>query len=224
MTQEIEGYLSSVKRWMFGMPRKVKKGIIEELRGHIMESAQVMGGPSAIESVVRGMEPPRKMAKRYKQIYGYGLFFKILFVIIIIFLSIWTVPVWEVAIPDFSTTFVFLILIVILFLVGSKAGKRMALVIGFSAFLTRFIVLGLIAAAAGEYGIIQGGGAFVFFLSSVLLVLIAYLPARTIEKWEERKAWDIPMPQPYETSNCPRCEAIIPVNSKFCQECGGRVY
>jgi len=224
MTQEMERYLKSVKRWMFGMPRKTKKGIIDELRSHITESALAMGGPSAIEAVLRVLDPPRKTAKRYKQIYGYGLLFKVLFVIIIIFLSIWTVPIWEVVNPDFSTTFVFLILIVVLFLVGSKAGKRMALIGGISAFMTRFIILGLIAAIAGEHGIVQGGSAFVFFLASVLLVIVAYLPARTLEKWEERKAFDFPLPEPYETSNCPRCDASIPSNAKFCLECGGRIY
>ena len=224
MTQEMERSLSRVKLRMFGMPRKTKKGIIEELRGHIIESANAMDGPAAIEDVVRDMDPPRKMAKMYKQIYGYGLLFKVFFVIVTIVLSILTVPVWEVVNPNFSTTFIFLILIVFLFLVGSKAGKRMGLAVGISAFLTRFIVLGLIAAAAGEHGIIQGGGTFVFFLSSILLVLIAYLPARSIEKWGEKKAWDLPLPQPYETENCPRCEAVIPANSKFCPECGGRVY
>lgn len=224
MTQEMERYLKNVKRWMFGMPRKTKRGVIDELRSHIMESALAMGGPSAIETVLRGMDPPRKTAKRYKQIYGYGLLFKVIFVIIIIFLSIWTVPIWEVVNPDFSTTFVFLILIIVLFLVGSKAGKRMALFGGISAFITRFFILGVIVAIAGEHGIIQGGSGFAFFLSSVLLILVAYLPARTIEKWEERKTFDFPLPEPYETSNCPRCEAIIPVNSKFCSECGGRIY
>jgi hypothetical protein len=203
----MEQYLSSVKLWMFGMPRKAKKGIIGELRAHIIDSSNAQGGPASIGYVVSHMESPRKTAKRYKQIYGYGLPLKILFVIITIFLSIWTVPVWEVVNPSFSTTFVFLLLIIFLFFVGSRAGKRMALVTGFSALFTRFIILGLIAAALGENAVVQGGGVFVFLLSSVFLILVAYLPARTIEKWEEKRAWDIPMqsaPQPYPNPYAPQ--------------------
>jgi hypothetical protein len=238
MTQAMERYLSGVKLWMFGMPRKAKKGVVGELRAHIIDSANAQGGPAAIGYVVSQMESPRKTAKRYKQIYGYGLPLKILFVVITIFLSIWTVPVWEIVNPAFSTTLVFLLLIIFLFFVGSRAGKRMALTVGISALLTRFIILGLIAAALGENGIIQGGGVFVFLLSSILLILVAYLPARTIEKWEEKRAWDIPAasaPHPYQTpyapqpypnpqaNTCPRCGTAIFGATKYCPECGARV-
>lgn len=250
MTQAMERYLSGVKLWMFSMPRKAKKGIVSELRAHIIDSANAQGGPAMIEPIVARMESPRKTAKRYKQIYGYGLPFKILFVLITIFLSIWTLPVWEIVNPNFSTTFVFLILIIFLFFVGSRAGKRMALTVGIAALLTRFIILGLIAAALGENAIIQGGGVFVFLLSSIFVIIVAYLPARTIEKWEAKRAWDIPTqsaPQPYQTpyapqpyptpqphpvpqapyppqvNSCPRCGTAIFGATKYCPECGTRV-
>jgi hypothetical protein len=207
MTQAMERYLSGVKLWMFGMPRKAKKGIVSELRAHIMDSAYAQGGPAMIEPIVAQMESPRKTAKMYKQIYGYGLPLKILFVLITIFLSIWTLPVWEIVNPNFSTTLVFLILILFLFFVGSRAGKRMALTVGISSLLTRFILLGLLAAALGKNAILQGGFVFIFLLSSIFLILVAYLPARTIEKWEEKRAWDIPLqsaPQPYPTPYPPQ--------------------
>ncbi|UCF08756.1 MAG: zinc ribbon domain-containing protein [Thermoplasmata archaeon] len=203
MTQNMERYLSSVKLWMFGMPGKAKKGIVDELRAHIIDSSNAQGDPAAIGYVVSQMESPRKTAKRYKQIYGYGLPLKVLFVIITIFLSIWTVPIWEIVNPNFSTTFVFLLLIIFLFFVGSRAGKKMALTAGISALLTRFIILGLIAAALGEHGIIQGGGLFLFLLSSILLILVAYQPARTIEKWEQRRLWDVPFPYPAQPVPAP---------------------
>lgn len=234
MTQEMERYLSSVKLWMFGMPRKAKKGIINELRAHIIDTSNAQGGPAMIEPIVAQMESPRRTARMYKQIYGYGLPLKILFVLITIFLSIWTVPIWEIVNPSFSTTLVFLLLIIFLFFVGSKAGKRMALTAGIAALLTRFIILGLIAAALGENGVLQGGGVFVFLLSSILLILVAYLPARTIEKWEERKAWDIPLRSPTSpyaqqlypetrASPCKRCGTAIFETTKYCPECGTRV-
>lgn len=224
MSAEMERYLSRVKLWMFSMPRKARKGIIDELRSHIMDSAQALGGPEMVGEVLAGMDSPRKTAKMYKRIYGYGLPFKVLFVLATIFFSILTVPVWQVAVPSFNTNFWFLILIVLLFFVGSRAGKRMGLTVGISAFLTRLIVLGIIAGLFGERGVIQGGGMFAYFLASLLLIVIAYLPARSIEKWEERKAWDIPMTEPIEARECPRCSAAIPTDSKFCLECGGRVW
>jgi hypothetical protein len=80
------------------------------------------------------------------------MLFKIFFVLTAIFLAIWTVPIWELVNSNFSTTFIFLILVVFLFYVGSRAGKRMALTLSISAIMTRFIIVGLIAAAAGEHG------------------------------------------------------------------------
>lgn len=198
MSEEMNRYLKNVKLWMFGMSRKTVKGIIQELQNHIVESAHAMGGPSTVDTVVSGMLPPRKMAKMYKQIYGYGMLFKVIFIIIIIFLSIWTVPIWEVANPNFSTNFVFLILIFVLFFVGSKAGIRMALVAGFSAFITRFIILGLIAAIAGEHGIIQGGAMFAFLLASALLILVAFLPEEQSRSGRREKHWN------YHYPNCMR--------------------
>ncbi|UCE36486.1 MAG: zinc ribbon domain-containing protein [Thermoplasmata archaeon] len=224
MTQETERYLSRVKLWMFSMPRKTRKGIIQELRSHIVESAQAAGGPEMESTVIAEMDSPRKAAKMYKQIYGYGLPFRILFIFIVIFLSILTVPVWELRFPDFSTGFMFLLLILVLFYIGSKAGKKMALGVGITAMLTRFIFLGLIASGLGEQGIIQGGGGFLFFLSSVLLIPISYLPARALQKWEEKGSYDIPPSNYNETRKCPRCEASISTTSKFCSECGGRVW
>lgn len=224
MSQEMERYLSKVKLWMFAMPGKARRGVIDELRSHIIDSAWALGGPEMAGQVVAGMDSPRKTAKGYKRIYGYGLPFKILFVLITIFLSVLTVPIWQVAIPNFNTNFWFLILILLLFFVGSRAGRRIGLLVGITAFLTRLIVLGLITAAVGEHGVIQGSGLFAYFLASLILIFIAYLPARTLEKWEERKAWDIPMVELNETRECPRCDATIPFNSKFCAECGGRVW
>lgn len=223
MTQEMERYLSGVKVWMFSMPGKAKKGVLMELRNHIMESAAVMGGPTFEGTVISNMDSPRKTAKRYREIYGYNLFFKIIFVLIAIFLAIWTVPVWEVINPSFSTSFIFLLLVIFLFYTGSRAGKRMALTLSLSAIVTRVLIVGLIAAAAGEHGVIQGGGVLMFLLSSLLLIPIAYFPARVVEKWEEKKYWMAPVAQPVETRPCPRCGLANPTNSKFCNECGSRV-
>jgi hypothetical protein len=182
-----------------------------------------MGGPTWEQNILSQMDSPRKTAKRYKEIYGYNMLFKIFFVLTAIFLAIWTVPIWEIVNPNFSTTFIFLILVIFLFYVGSRAGKRMALTLSISAIMTRFIIVGLIAAAAGEHGVIQGSGVFVFLLSSLLLIPIAYLPAKVIEKWGERRYWPPVIPQANETRSCPRCGILIPLQSKFCNECGNRV-
>jgi hypothetical protein len=224
MTQEMDRYLNGVKLWMFTTPRKAKKGVLLELGNHIMESAAAMGGPGFEGAVISHMDSPRKTAKRYKEIYGYNLFFKIIFVVIAIFLAIWTVPIWELVNPNFSTSFIFLILVIFLFYIGSRAGKRMALTLSISAIITRVLIVGLIAAAAGENGVIQGGGVFMFLISSLLLIPIAYLPARVVEKWEEKKYWPAPVAQSFETRPCPRCGLANPSSSKFCNECGSRVW
>ena len=224
MNPETERYLSRVKLLMFSMPKKAKIGVIQELRSHIVDSAMAMGGPTWEQNVLSQMDSPRKTTKRYKEIYGYNMLFKIFFVLTAIFLAIWTVPIWEIVNSNFSTKFIFLILVVFLFYVGSRAGKRMALTLSISAITTRFIIVGLIAAAAGEHGVIQGSGVFVFLLSSLLLIPIAYLPAKVIEKWGERGYWPPVAPQSHESRSCPRCGILIPLKSKFCNECGNRVY
>jgi len=224
MTQEMERYLTGVKLRMFTMPGKARRGVLMELRGHIMESAAAMGGPAFEYTVISNLDSPRKMAKRYREIYGYNMLFKVLFVMIAIFLAIWTVPIWELLNPSFTTSFIFLLLVIFLFYIGSRAGKRMALTMSLSAIITRFLIVGLIAAAAGEHGVIQGGGVFMFLISSLLLIPIAYLPARVVEKWEERKYWPVPEAPPLETRPCPRCGLANPLSSNFCNECGSRVW
>jgi hypothetical protein len=169
------------------------------------------------------MDSPSKTAKRYKAIYGYSILFKIFFVLVAIFLAIWTVPVWELVNPSFSTSFVFLVLVIFLFYIGSRAGKRMALMLSISAIVTRLLIVGLLASAVGDHGVIQGGGVFIYLLSSLLLIPIAYFPAKVIEKWDEKKYWP-PALQPIETKPCPRCGIPNPLQSKFCNECGSRVY
>ena len=100
----------------------------------------------------------------------------------------------------------------------------MALTLSFSAVLTRVLIVGLISAAAGEHGVAQAGGIFLFLFSSILLIPIAYFPARVVEKWDEKKYWMAPVAQPVETRPCPRCGLANSMNSKFCNECGSRVW
>lgn len=224
MNPETERYLSRVKLLMFSIPKKARVGVIQELRSHIVDSAMAKGGPTWEQTVLSQMDSPRKTAKRYKEIYGYNMLFKIFFVLTAIFLAIWTVPIWEIVNSNFSTTFIFLILVIFLFYIGSRAGKRMALTMSISAIMTRLIILGLIAAAAGEHGVLQGGAVFIYLLTSLLLIPIAYFPAKVIEKWDERRYWPPVVPQANDTRSCPRCGILIPLQSKFCNECGNRVY
>lgn len=185
---DLDAYMGKVNRHLLGLPSNARAGILAELRDHLDSQFAQRGAalPEMFESGISKLEPPRKVAKRYKKLYGYSLAFKILFAIAGVLLGIATIPVWEIAAPGYNSTLAFILLLAYLYWVGTRAGKRMGLAVGALAAMTRLFLLAIIAAALSGQGFVDGGPAFAYFLTSLMLVFIGYVPGEARKRWKDR--------------------------------------
>ena len=92
---ELDAYMGKVNRHLLGLPSNARAGIMAELRDHLHSQFEERGAapPEVFESGISKLESPRKVAKRYKMLYGYSLLFKILFVVVGALLAIATIAV-----------------------------------------------------------------------------------------------------------------------------------
>ncbi len=190
MTQNsLDGYLGKVNMHLLGIPSDARAGILAELRDHMEVQASEVGTTPDSYIMDRTIKPesPKKVAKRYKGVYGYSNLFKVLFAIVGIILGIATIPVWELVSPGFSSSFWLLVLIVYLYWVGTRAGKRVGFAVGLAVALSRLVLLSIIATALTPQGaILDSGLAFAFGLTSLILVFIGFIPGEARKKWKER--------------------------------------
>jgi len=84
-------YLGQVRRAMAGMEPKVRDDILLELRSHIAESSVANGGN--VNASLGSIGPPEEVGRRYRELYGFGRLYKVLFAIIAFVLAIPSVPV-----------------------------------------------------------------------------------------------------------------------------------
>ena len=87
-------YLEQVRRAMSGMEPRVRDDILLELRGHIAESTAANGGN--VNASLAAVGSPQEVGRRYRELYGVGRSYKILFAGIAFLLGIASVPVLAV--------------------------------------------------------------------------------------------------------------------------------
>src|SRR5207245_7895687 len=79
-------YLGQVRRAMAGMEPKVRDDILLELRSHIAESSAANGGN--VNASLGSIGSPEEVGRRYRELYGFGRLYKVLFGIIAFWLAI----------------------------------------------------------------------------------------------------------------------------------------
>ncbi len=189
MTGE-DAYLAEVRRAMRGMDPRVREDILRELRSHVTEAAAANGGDAG--RAIAGMGSARDVGRSYRDLYGYGRAYQILFLAIAAVLAVLSVPV--LASSDLGTFPSILSVPALVALVGwllgvsVTAGSRAGLSAGIVSFVARLAATGIVGVAQTGAITMPGGLAF-FLLSSILLVLVAWLPGTA------RKAWANPPAQ-----------------------------
>ncbi len=181
-----EQYIREVRSRLTGMDSRVKEDIVRELRTHVADLVRTHGGN--VQAAMFSLERPADVAKRYKQLYGYAMPFRILFVLIAGAMAVPTMPVLsvsgdEVLVPILVTLIFLSLLVVFLLYVAVTAGRTAGLGAGLAACLVRIIIFGLLFAAGGESVVAQGGGVGLFFVVSILLVLIGWIPGEAKVRW-----------------------------------------
>jgi len=182
----IEEYLRRVARGLAGMDPRVREDVLRELRAHLHDSAAETDEVRAVSVA----EPPEALARRYKEMYGYGKAYQALFVALSAVLAVFTLPLFlflgegTLAI---GVSLAFLgILVAYLMWVAVAAGSTAGLRAGIAACATRFGALAALGAVAGA--VVEGAGGWVLFTAtSLLLILLGWLPGRAREKWGRRE-------------------------------------
>lgn len=190
----IDEYLAAVGAAMTGMDPQVRQDILAELRSHLADSAAEHGGDAA--RAVAAMGPAVRVGREYRSVYGYSRAYKALFAVFAALLAALTLPVLggstsAAGIPAYLPNllaFPFLLLVIgWLLWVSVQAGSRAGLYAGLAALAGRMAVaVALLFASPG--GIVTPDGAAVLVVSSVLLVLVGWLPGTAKRAWSRPSA------------------------------------
>ncbi|HLE46632.1 MAG TPA: hypothetical protein VI915_06600 [Thermoplasmata archaeon] len=183
----IDGYLEQVRRGMAGMDPAVQRDVLEELRSHLHESVAANGGN--LNAAVAGLGDPTAVARRYRDLYGYGPSYRILFAAIAGILGVFTVPVLfggeEVIFPLFLSAAFLFVEIAFLMWVSVQAGNRAGLVAGAFGLVGRLAGLGIGMAAQRNASVATLEGLGLFLAVSFVLVLIGWLPGQAKRAWRK---------------------------------------
>jgi len=183
LTSEAE-YLADVRRAMGGMASTVRDDILRELRGHIADSTATNGGDVSAALVALG--PAREVGRRYRELYGYGTSYKILFASLAFILAFPSVPVLVVG-PESLFPFALSILFVIgaaawILWVSIAAGSRAGVFAGVAGMIGRFTGFGF-AAATQAGAVTTPGGLGLFLAVSTMFVLLGWIPGTAKKVW-----------------------------------------
>jgi len=182
-------YLEQVRRAMSGMEPRVRDDILLELRGHIAESAAANGGN--VNASLAAVGSPDEVGRRYRELYGYGRSYKILFAAIAFFLALPSVPVLAVGTESlfpYALSILFLVVAAVWILwVSVTAGSRVGILAGVTAMVSRFAAFGVAAITlAGAETSATGMGLLIAV--SVMLVLLGWIPGTAKKAWAAPRA------------------------------------
>ncbi|MDH4122523.1 MAG: hypothetical protein OEV21_00320 [Thermoplasmata archaeon] len=186
MNDEISAYLSSLERRLYWMDRKKRKDVVMEVNSHLSERVSQGESPKkAIES----FGSARSVASSYLRVYGFGIGFISMLIVIGAALAIFTVPGVFLQSSEFIgidwISLGFLAAAIALILISSfNGGRRAGVAVGLSECVMRFIVLGVLYAQGSI--IVQDAtfGLIGFIAVSIILPLIGYLSSVKPRKFE----------------------------------------
>src|SRR6266566_2136800 len=182
-------YLGQVRRAMAGMEPKVRDDILLELRSHIAESTAANGGN--VTASLGSIGSPDEVGRRYRELYGFGRLYKILFGIIAFVLAIPSVPVLAAgpeSVSPYALSILFLIVVAVWILwVSVAAGSRAGILAGVAAMISRFAAFGVVAATLAGAETSQAGLALLVS-ASVMLMLLGWIPGTAKKAWSAPRA------------------------------------
>ena len=182
-------YLDHVRRAMAGMEPKVRDDILLELRSHIAESTAANGGN--VNASLRAVGTPADVGRRYRELYGFGRLYKVLFAAIAFLLAIPSVPVLAAgpeSLSPYALSIVFLIVVAAWILwVSVAAGSQAGILAGVAAMISRFAAFAVVAATLAGAETTQAGLALLVS-ASVMLVLLGWIPGTAKKAWSTPRA------------------------------------
>src|SRR5256885_7387552 len=169
-----DAYLEQVRRAMSGMEPEVGDDILRELRSHIAESTAAYGGN--VDASLEAVGSAEEVGRHYRELYGYGRAYKILFAAIASFLAFLSVPVLAAGAESlfpYALSIVFLVIAAAWILwVSVAAGSPAGLLAGLGAMASRFVAFG-ISAGARSGAPTRASGVVLFVSGSPPLLVVA---------------------------------------------------
>lgn len=188
MTSQDE-YLNQVRRSMAGMEPSIREDILRELRSHLAESMAANGGN--VVATLSGLDSPREVGRHYRELYGYGRTFRVLFTFVAFLLAIPSIPVLvagDAGPFPYGLSLVFLGVVAAWILwVSVAAGSRTGLLAGVAGFAGRIVAFG-VAAAIQPGATASAAGIGLLVVVSGILVLLGWLPGTAKKAWSKPRA------------------------------------
>src|SRR5207249_7158800 len=130
-----------------------------ELRSDNVESSAANGGNGTASLAAVGT--PEDVGRRYRELYGFGRLYKLLFAIIAFVLAIPSVPVLAAgpeSLSPYALSILFLIVVAVWILwVSVAAGSQAGVLAGVAAMISRFAAFGVVAATLAGAETSQAG-------------------------------------------------------------------
>lgn len=181
----VDAYLERVRRGLAGMDATVRTDILRELRSHLTDSVATNGGD--VGAAVASLGDPALVAKRYRDLYGFGVPYRAGFVAIAGILSVLTVPslfpVEDFLFPVLLPTIFLGAEVAFLIWVSVVAGNRAGLVAGVAGLVARLGAFGLTFTLQAAQPLVTIDGFALFAFVSILLPVIGWAPGRARRAW-----------------------------------------
>jgi len=154
-----------------------------------VESTAANGGN--VNASLAAVGSAEEVGRHYRELYGYGRAYKILFAAIAFVVALPSVPVLAVGTESlfpyaFSIAFLVVAAVWILW-VSAAAGSRAGILAGLSAMVSRFAAFG-IAAVTLAGGETSPTGLGLLIAVSVMLVLLGWIPGTAKRAWSAPRA------------------------------------
>ena len=178
----VDDYLGRVRRSLAGMDRSVRDDLVRELGANLADAVRANGGN--VSAALGAMGPPGEVARRYREVYGYGSAYKVAFIGAAGTLGLFTLPVLapnpELANVSVAPTLVLVVLIGFLLWISVEAGAVVGLAAGLAAAAARLTGFAVVQLGGQSF---TGPGLGLLVVVSALLVAIGWLPGRTKRAW-----------------------------------------
>jgi uncharacterized membrane protein len=183
---DIDGYVGQVKRRLWGVDARMRADILAELGNHLSDAVADAGGDASV--ALSGLQSPKELARHYREIYGYGTPFKVMFAVLAAVLAVPTVYLpqmsgFQAFDPVLIPSLFLLVAVVYLIWISVAAGKVVGAACGAVACIVRLATLGALLTGGGALVDSGGLGLAGFVATSLALILVGYLPGERKEKW-----------------------------------------
>jgi len=186
----VDAYVEHVRHGLAGMDAGVRNDIVRELRSHLVDSAAATGGD--VNAATASLGDAVVVARRYRELYGYGVAYRSVFAIVAGILGVFTVPVLlgaeENIFPFFLSAIFLIVVAAFLIWVSVKAGNRAGLAAGAAGCIGRFAAFGIVFVSQRAEPLITPAGLALFAFVSLLLLVIGWVPGRAKRVWRNRGA------------------------------------